>query len=152
MVKSANPKDLTKEAIKEYIERIQKSGKLKLVTQQTYNKEIIEQKKNVVLTLVDESVPKPENKKLLTMMKNLAKKYNPDEYNIFFYYMDISQNLPLDIDIKNEVLPITLLYKKTGNKQLIVKIEYRDFENLTEEIIEKQLYETLYKEINGEEL
>ena len=45
MVKSANPKDLTKEAIKEYIERIQKSGKLKLVTQQTYNKEIIEQKK-----------------------------------------------------------------------------------------------------------
>ena len=85
-------------------------------------------------------------------MKNLAKKYNPDEYNIFFYYMDISQNLPLDIDIKNEVLPITLLYKKTGKKQLIVKIEYRDFENLTEEIIEKQLYETLYKEVNGEEL
>ena len=36
--------------------------------------------------------------------------------------------------------------------QLIVKIEYRDFENLTEEIIEKQLYETLYKEVNGEEL
>ena len=62
--------------------------------------------------------------------------------------MDTSQNLPLDIDIKNEVLPITLLYKKTGNKYLIVKAEYKDFENLTEEVIENQLYETLYKETN----
>ena len=41
MVKSANPKDLTKEAIKSYIERIQKSGKLKLkklIIKRLYNK------------------------------------------------------------------------------------------------------------------
>ena len=56
--------------------------------------------------------------------------------------MDISQNLPQDIDIKNEVLPITLLYKKTGKNRSTVKLEYKDFEHLSEEEIEHQLYET----------
>lgn len=151
MVKSANSKDLTKNEIKNYVERIQKSGKLKLVNEQTYNKEIIEQQKNVVLTLVDESAPKKENKKILTLMKNLAEKYNPEQYNIVFNYMDTSQNLPLDIDIKNEVLPITLLYKKTGKNRSIVKLEYKDFEHLSEKEIEQQLYETLYKETSVKE-
>lgn len=149
MVKSVNSKDLTKEAIKQYIEGIQKSGKLKYVTKENYNKEIIEEKKNVVLTLADETSSKPENNKLLTLMRNLAKKYNPEEYNIIFSYMDTSKNPPPGIDIKNEDLPLILIYKKAGDKQTVIKIQFRDFENLTEEAIENQLYETLYKEINN---
>lgn len=146
MQKSITSKDLTKEKIKQFVENIRKTGKLKLVTKHTYNKEVIEQKKNVVLTLVDQSVPKQENNEILTLMKSLAQKYNPEEYNIVFDYMDISQNQPPDIDIKKELLPISLIYKKTGHKMTIVEFQYKDFENLSEGHIENKLYEILYKE------
>lgn len=135
-IRNATQDQLKKESIKEYIQKIKDkkiredlysqpplehynvSG-LKYIIGRTYDSDVIEEKKNVFISLIDGSSYCPECDTILDLMDNLTKIYKPEENNIVFAFMDLSRNQPRDVRL-DQPLPIILLYTNAmPDKQII---------------------------------
>ena len=159
-LRPANYEQLKKESIKEYINNIL-SGKikkdlyseaplenyningLKYIIGRTFDKEVIEEKNNVILTLIDGTYITPETQKVLDIMRNLTKKYTPEEKKIVFAYIDAAKNQPRDINLQGEMPPLVLLYTNAMPEKKVIKLNHQNFTLISEGDVEGFLTENL---------
>ena len=76
-------------------------------------------------------------------MRNLTKKYTPENKRIVFAYLDASRNQPRDIIIRDEVPPLVLLYTNAMSEKKIIKMNHHNFTEITQREVEDFLYEKL---------
>ena len=149
---------LNKEYISEFIDKIKnktirqdlfsqapldkyyKDG-LKIVIGRTFDKDVIDEKNNVLLTLIDEYYINPESENVLNIMKNLSKKYN-EEKKVIFAYMDAGRNQPRDIQLEKNP-PMVLLYANAMDEKKIFHLNHTNFTEITEGEVEDFLDEKL---------
>ena len=166
-IRPATFEQLKKENIKEYIDNIL-NGKikkdlyseppldnyningLKYIIGRTFDKEVIEEKNNVILTLIDGSYLTPETEKVLDIMRNLTKKYTTEEKKIVFAYTDAAKNQPRDVELKGEMPPLVLLYTNAMSEKKVIKLNHQNFTLITEGDVEGFLTENLNWEKNEE--
>ena len=159
-IRNATTEQLSKEYIKDYIKNIKK-GKIKVdlfseppldnydfngvryVIGRNYDKDVIEEKKNVLIMIIDRHAPCSECNTILSLMRNLTKKYSKEEKNVKFAYFDAGRNQPRDIDLQREMIPLLLLYTNSLEKKKIIKMAHKNFTAITEEDIEDFLSENL---------
>ena len=159
-IRSATEEQLTKEYIKEFIGKIfdQKirnelfsqppldnyyNEGLKIVIGRTFDKDVTDEKNNVFLTLIDGTYINPGTANVLNIMKNLTKKYTPEEKKIVFAYMDAGRNQPRDIIIKGEDPPMVLLYTNAMSEKKVINMDHKNYTEITEAEVEDFLYEKL---------
>ena len=158
-IKGAEKEQLTKEYINEYINKINegkiredlfserplkdynKDG-LKYIIGRTFDKDVIEEKNNVLLNFIEENMYCPECFSILDIMRNLSKKYS-EEKKVIFAYIDVGKNQPRDIDLGNEVPPLVLLYTNNMPEKKIIKMTHKNWTLINEEYIENFLAENL---------
>ena len=158
-LRSAKKEQLNKKYLEEYIENI-KNGKilydlfsepplknytrdgLRIIIGRTFDKEILEEKNNVFLALIDSQYC-PLCEKVLGLMINITKKYPIEEKKLKFAYMDASKNQPRDINIYDEIPPMILLYTNAMSEKKIIRMNHKNMTEITEEDIEDFIYETL---------
>ena len=158
-IRNAEKEQLNKEYIKDYLDKIlnQKIRQdlyseppldnyiingLKYIIGRTFDKEVIGEKNNVILTLIDGTVDNPETTKILDIMRNLTKKYTTEEKKIVFAYMDAAKNQPRDIELVHEIPPLVLLYTNAMSEKKIIKMN-SNFTEVTEGEVEDFLFEKL---------
>jgi thiol-disulfide isomerase/thioredoxin len=159
-IRPASKEQLTKEFIREYLEKIKgqkirndlfsqppldnyyKDG-LKIVIGRTFDKDVIDEKNNVFLTLIDGTYINPETANVLNIMKNLTKKYTSEEKKIVFAYMDAGRNQPRDVIIRGEEPPMVLLYTNAMSEKKIINMNHKNYTAITEGEVEDFLYEKL---------
>ena len=159
-------KNLNKENILKFIDNIKK-GKIKRdlhtsfppkfrekdgirnVVGRTYDKDVIEEKKNVCILFVDEKTKNEKNKKYKEILMNLSEKYNDDEnMNIVFELIDGRTNEPRDIEIQSvEEFPMIYLYTNSMKEKKVIKFKPLNNDTISESEVENFLFENLdYKE------
>ena len=158
-IRNIEKEKLNKEYIKDYLDKIFNQqirqdlfseppldsymiDGLKYIIGRTFDKEVIGEKNNVILTLIDGTVDNPETNKVLDIMKNLTKKYPTEEKKIVFAYMDAAKNQPRDIELVNEIPPLVLLYTNAMDEKKIVKMN-TNFTLISEGEVEDFLFEKL---------
>ena len=159
-LRPAKEDQLNKEFIKDYIDKIL-DGKilkdlyseppledynvdgLKYIIGRTYDKDVIEEKNNVLLTLIDGSYVGPDQLRVLDIMKNLTKKYTTKEKKIIFAFFDGSRNQPRDINLQQEDPPLVILYTNAMKEKKQIRMNHKNFTIITEEEVEDFLYEKL---------
>ena len=159
-MRSVTKDELTKEYIKEYINKIKK-GKIKkdlfsepsldnydfngvrYVIGRNYDKHVIEEKNNVLIMFYEGSMICSECDKILEIMRNLTKKYPVEEKKIIFSYIDAGKNQPRDINLENETVPLVLLYTNALEEKKIIKFAHKNFTEIKEGEMEDFLSENL---------
>ena len=159
-IRKATKDQLKKDYIKNYINDISK-GKikndlfseapldnyiingLKYVIGRTFDKDVIEEKNNVFLTLIDGSSYSPGTERVLDIMRNLTKRYPTEENKIIFAYSDAGKNQPRDIDISKESPPLVLLYTNAMSEKKVIKMNHQNYTLITEEEVEDFLVEKI---------
>ena len=159
-IRKATKDQLQKDYIKNYINDISK-GKikndlfseapldnyiingLKYVIGRTFDKDVIEEKNNVFLTLIDGSSYSPGTERVLDIMRNLTKRYPTEENKIIFAYSDAGKNQPRDIDISKESPPLVLLYTNAMSEKKVIKMNHQNYTLITEEEVEDFLVEKI---------
>ena len=116
---------------------------MKIVIGRTFDKDVIDEKNNVLLTLIDEYYINPESENVLNIMKNLSKKYNEENDKIVFAYTDAQKNEPRDVVISGQIPPIVLLYTNAMPEKKKIELKYENFTLITEEEVENFLIENL---------
>ena len=157
-IRKATKDQLQKDYIKNYINDISK-GKikndlfseapldnytingLKYVIGRTYDKDVVEEKNNVFIALIDGGSYSPGTERVLDIMRNLTKRYPTEESKIIFAYSDAGKNQPRDIDISKESPPLVLLYTNAMSEKKIIKMNHQNFTIITEEEVEDFLVE-----------
>ena len=114
---------------------------IKYIIGRTFDKDVIEEKNNVFLTLIDSY--SEETERLLDIMKNLTKKYPTEENKIVFAYMDAARNQPRNIDLLDKTLPLVFLYANAMPEKEIYNLTNKNFTEITEGEVEDFLCEKL---------
>ena len=115
------------------------------VVGRSYDKDVIEEKKNVLILFIDEKNENQKNKNYKEILINLAEKYSEEEkMNIVFEMMDARYNEPRDIVI-NEVedLPLIYLYTNAMEEKNVFKFIPKSNETIYESEVESFLFEKL---------
>ena len=159
-IRGAKEEQLTKEYINEYIDKIN-DGKirydlfsepplkdynrdgLKYVIGRTFDKDVIDEKNNVLLNVMEENMYCPECLTIMDIMKNLTKKYTVEDKKIVFAYIDVRKNQPRDINLENEVPPLVLLYTNNMPEKKVIKLTHTNWTLINEEYVENFLAENL---------
>ena len=157
-IRNIKKEQLTKEFIKDYIKKVD-DGKIKedlfsepplesynvsglrYVIGRNYDKDVIENKNNVLIAFVERGNPVSE--RLADMMVELAKKYPVKEKKIVFAFMDITRNQPRDIDLKKEGIPLVVLFANALKDKQVYKLTHQSIDKITIEEIEGFLYQSL---------
>lgn len=157
-IRNVKKEQLTKEYIKDYIKKVD-DGKVKedlfsepplesynvsglrYVIGRNYDKDVVENKDNVLIAFVERGNPVSE--RLADIMVELAKKYPVKEKKVVFSFMDITRNQPRDIDTKKEGVPFVLLFANTMKDKPIFKLTHSNIGKITIEEIEGFLYKSL---------
>ena len=124
------------------MENYYKDG-IKAVIGRTFDSDVIENKINVLLALINGAVSSKATDNMLNIMKNLAKKYKEKEDKILFAYSDAQKNEPRDIVIAGKTPPIVLLYTNALSEKKKIELKSDNFTNITESEVENFLMENL---------
>ena len=118
---------------------------LRNVVGRSYDKDVIEEKKNVCILFIDEKNESDIGNNYKDIMINLSEKYSDDEkMNIVFALIDGRTNEPRDIIIKNiEDLPLIYLYTNSMKEKKIIKFNPKNKDSISESEIETFLLENL---------
>ena len=151
---------MTKEFINDYIDQID-NGKikndlfsepprkdyivngLKYIIGRTFDKDVIEEKNNVLINFIEESMYCPECYTIMDIMRNLTKKYKVEDKKIIFSFMDVGRNQPRGISLENETAPLLLLYTNALPEKKIIKMKMDNWTEISEDHIEDFLSENL---------
>ena len=156
-------KNINKKYILDFIEKV-KQGKIKkdlhtsfppkykekdgliYVTGRSYDKDVIENKKNVLILFYDGKKEEEDiNKKYKEIMIELSEKYIDNEnLNIVFEIIDGRVNEPRDIKINNiEDFPLIYLYNNNINNKKRTRFEPNDKNNTNIDEFEKFIFKNL---------
>ena len=130
---------------------------IRYVVGRTYDKDVIEEKKNVCILFVDEKNKNELSKNYTEILIDLSEKYSEDEnLNIVFEMIDGRTNEPRDIVIKSvDEFPLLYLYLNVNNmnEKKVVKFAPDNNKVVFQDEIEKFLLDNLgYKtDFNKEE-
>ena len=105
------------------------------ITDQNYETDVINGDKNVVLTIIEDSFSLPETEKILSIMKNLSKKYS--KKGIMFAYIDASKYQINNLDFKGDIPPMVYLFFNEKTQKIVIKLEHPNFENIEEDEVIK---------------
>ena len=83
---------------------------IKIVIGRTFDSDVIDNKNNVLLALINGHIYSPGTDNVLNIMRNLSKKYNEEEDKILFAYSDAQVNEPRDVELAGHIPPLVLLY------------------------------------------
>lgn len=119
---------------------------LKYVIGRTFDRDVIEEKKNVFLALVEDEEDKPEDKKFIEILSNISSNYE----DICFSYINIEKNEPRDLPVRKEILPLGYLYTNAMDKKEIIKFVPKNISKLNEKEIKIFLDKNI-KKIKNEE-
>ena len=165
-------KNINKKYILDFIEKI-KQGKIKkdlhtsfppkyrekdgliYVTGRSYDKDVIENKKNVLILFYDGKKGEEDiNKKYKEIMIDLSEKYSDNEkLNIVFEIIDGAVNEPRDIKFNSvEDFPLIYLYNNNINNKKRIRFEPKDKNNTNIDEIENFILKNLDIDINLNDL
>ena len=165
-------KNINKKYILDFIEKI-KQGKIKkdlhtsfppkyrekdgliYVTGRSYDKDVIENKKNVLILFYDGKKGEEDiNKKYKEIMIDLSEKYSDNEkLNIVFEIIDGTVNEPRDIKFNSvEDFPSIYLYNNNINNKKRIRFEPKDKNNTNIDEIENFILKNLDIDINLNDL
>ena len=116
---------------------------LRIVIGRTFDSDVIDNKNNVLLALINGAVQSDATDNVLSIMRKLSKKYNEEEDKILFAYSDAQVNEPRDVELAGHVPPIVLLYTNAMEEKKKIELENKNFTTITEEEIENFLMENL---------
>lgn len=151
---------MTKEFINDFIDKIEnnkikndlyseppledynKNG-LKYIIGRNYDKDVIEEKNNILINFIEENMYCPECFTILEIMRNLTKKYKVEDKQIIFSYFDAGRNQPRGISLENETAPLLILYANTLPEKKVIKMKMDNWTEISEEYIEDFLSENL---------
>ena len=160
-IRNGKKEQLNKEYLLDYLNKIEKGeikkdlyseppldnytiNGLKYVIGRTYDKDVLEEKKNVFLTLIDGGYISNDTERVLSIMRNLTKKYeNKEDKNVVFAYFDASRNQPRNIDLSQEMPPLVFLFTNALKEKKMIKFNPENFTTITEGEVEDFLYEKL---------
>ena len=157
-LRPASKEQLNKDFIRNYIDDIIKEkikpdlfseapmdnyiiDKLKYVIGRNFDKDVIEEKNNVILTFIDGTVYNPDSERVLSIMRNLTQRYPTEESKIVFAYIDAARNQPRNVDLSKERPPLVLLYANAMSEKKVIKMNHENFTIITEEEVEDFLVE-----------
>ena len=160
-VRSAKKEQLTREYINKYIddainkkirsdlysepplENYTRNG-LRYVIGRNFDKDVLDEKRSVLLTLIDGNSFDDNSDRVLEIMKNVSKRYeSDDEKKIVFAYLDGSRNQARDIKLEGRESPLVYLYANTLSPKEIIQMTNKNFSTITEDDVEDFLYEKL---------
>ena len=165
-------KNINKKYILDFIEKI-KQGKIKkdlhtsfppkyrekdgliYVTGRSYDKDVIENKKNVLILFYNGKKEEEDiNKKYKEIMIDLSEKYSDNEkLNIVFEIIDGAVNEPRDIKFNSvEDFPLIYLYNNNINNKKRIRFEPKDKNNTNIDEIENFILKNLDIDINLNDL
>lgn len=124
------------------------------VVGRSYDKDVIEEKKNVCILFIDAKEESEIGKKYIDIMVNISEKYSDDEkMNIVFEMIDGRTNEPRDIIIESlEEFPLIYLYTNDMKEKKIIKFKPKNENSITELEVENFLIKNLeYKIINEDD-
>ena len=131
---------------------------LRNVIGRSYDKDVIEEIKNVCILFIDEKNENDLGNNYKNIMINLSEKYSDDEkMNIVFALIDGRANEPRDIIIKSiEDFPIIYLYTNSMKEKKTIKFSPKNKDSITESEIKTFLLENLdytkEKDVNKNDL
>ena len=122
---------------------------MKYVIGKTYDKDVIEEKNNVLIGMIDGFGGEVEDN-FIEVLGNLASKYQNDiEKKIKFNIMDINSNEPRDINAYEEDFPRIYLFTNAMNKKEMIRFTPKNMSQLTLEEVESFVIEKLNWKIEG---
>ena len=130
---------------------------IRYVVGRTYDKDVIEEKKNVCILFFDEKNKNELSKNYTEILIDLSEKYSEDEnLNIVFEMIDGRTNEPRDIVIKSvDEFPLLYLYLKTNDvkeKKVVKFVPNNDKAVFQDEVEKFLLYNLGYNtDLNKEE-
>ena len=116
---------------------------IKIIIGRTFDSDVIDNKNNVLLALINSRGVNIGTNRVLAIMKNLSKKYDEEEDKILFAACDAQKNEPRDVVIAGHVPPIVLLYTNAMKEKKKIEFKHDNFTLVTEEEIENFLMENL---------
>ena len=159
-IRHADMKKINIQYLKNYIKNI-KSGKIKrdlftevhpekeyingmkYVTGKSYDKDVIEEKHNVFLGMI-EGYGNNFETAFMEIFGNLTQKYQNDaEKKIKFSIMNVEKNEPRDIDVNGYDFPRAYLYTNAMEKKERIRYTPKNMSNLNIEEFEEFLFEHL---------
>ena len=116
---------------------------MKYVIGKTYDKDVIEEKNNVLIGMIDGFGGEVEDN-FIEVLGNLASKYQKDiDKKIKFNIMDINSNEPRDINAYEEDFPRIYLFTNAMNKKEMIRFTPKNMSQLTLEEVESFVIEKL---------
>lgn len=118
---------------------------LRNVIGRSYDKDVIEEKKNVCILFYNGKAKNDKEKSYKDIMINLSEKYSEDEImNIVFEIIDGRTNEPRDIIIENiEEFPLIYLYTNSMKEKKVIKFIPKNNDSVTETEVETFLLKNL---------
>ena len=106
---------------------------LRNVVGRSYDKDVIEEQKNVCILFVDGKIESENKKKYKDILIDLSEKYSDDEnMNIVFELIDGRKNEPRDIVIKSvEEFPLIYLYTNAKKEKKVIKFIPKNANSVT---------------------
>ena len=123
---------------------------IKYVVGKTFDKDVIEEKKNVFLTIIEDEDYMEEEQNFLRMLKKICKDY--ENKNIIFAYINISKNEPRDLEIRGMPYPFGYLYTNALEKKKIIKFLPNDNKKISESEVRNFLDKYINEDDNIEDL
>ena len=121
------------------------SSPYKIVVGRTYDKEVINEKRNVLITFVDRKNKCILCNKYLSLIKELKKSNKNDKYkNISYVVIDGGNNEARDITFKEEELPFIYFYSNAEVKKSKYKFNPKEKEKVTREELETFINKIIY--------
>ncbi len=126
---------------------------IRYVVGRSYDKDVIEEKKNVCILFIDEKNKNDLMKNYTEILVDLSEKYNYDEnMNIVFELIDGRINEPRDIEIQSvEEFPLIYLYTNNMKEKKVIKFVPKNSGYICEDEVEKFLMDNLGYKSNQEE-
>ena len=126
---------------------------IRYVVGRSYDKDVIEEKKNVCILFIDEKNKNDLMKNYTEILVDLSEKYNDDEkMNIVFELIDGRINEPRDIEIQSvEEFPLIYLYTNNMKEKKVIKFVPKNSGYICEDEVEKFLMDNLGYKSNQEE-
>ena len=143
-IKNVNNEKIKRDLLSEHPSKNKIVNGLKYVIGKSFDKDVINEKRNVFLALIEDE-EKNNNKLFLDIMRNISNKYE----NTSFAYINVNNNEPRDLPVRGEILPLGYLYTNAMDEKIIIKFEFKNINQINEkeviifldEIIKKAKYE-----------
>ena len=126
-IKNVNNEKIKRDLLSEHPSKNKIVNGLKYVIGKSFDKDVINEKRNVFLALIEDE-EKNNNKLFLDIMRNISNKYE----NTSFAYINVNNNEPRDLPVRGEILPLGYLYTNAMDEKIIIKFEFKNINQINE--------------------